>query len=612
MRSMKLLLSIAFIGVGILVFPTTTHAADSPSLLLISEIETTGTNGSGDVPDEEFVRLTNISGDTLEVNNWQIDYLSASGTSVTHLATLNGIVRPNGSVLIAHTGYPGVTADVSFGSIGASALAKTGGQIRVVNGLGTVMDLVGWGSASVAAPWPKISAISSGYSVKRIIPSHPLFGMGMDYTFASGTQPMNPVGGAYEPDMCSNVDDIQLALPDGMMQSGGNCVAIPPLDVCNNLEGDQPEIPIGYGRDENGLCYIDMCLNIAGLQLEVPAHYERDQMGDCFEHDECDNISGAQFEIPENMVRKGVNDCVVDVASLQLTELLPNADGSDTDHEYIEIYNPTNKTVSLITYYLQTGVAADKIYSFPAGAVIGPGEYKAFYNDDVNFTLINTTGRVVLGAIDGTVLGDSGVYESPGDGMAWALIDGIWRYTDQPTPGVANIWSLPDDDTDVPSQSTSVLCPAGKYRNPLTNRCRNIETDASVLAACDADQYRNPETGRCRKVASAAAQTPCKEGQYRSEETNRCRNIATASAELTPCKEGQERSPETNRCRNVSAKAVPDAAFAIEPMKEGLKAFAGWWALGGVGVLAVSYAGWEWRYELMNVLRRVKYFVIRK
>lgn len=232
--------------------------------------------------------------------------------------------------------------------------------------------------------------------------------------------------------------------------------------------------------------------------------------------------------------------------------------------------------------------------AFPAGTTIAPGEYRAFSDAQLKYTLPNTAGRVVPTGVDGIVYGDTGVYEKPADGESWALIDGVWQYTNQPTPAAVNnarVEPEPKDETDVPAP-----CPAGKYRNPLTNRCRNIEADASVLATCGEGQYRNPETGRCRKITTTTL-TPCKDGQYRSEETNRCRNIATASTQK-PCKDNQYRSEETNRCRNLTSTNIPESSFAVQPVKDGAMAFVGWWALGGVGVLAAGYGVWEWRSEL--------------
>jgi hypothetical protein len=220
----------------------------------------------------------------------------------------------------------------------------------------------------------------------------------------------------------------------------------------------------------------------------------------------------------------------------------------------------------------------------------------------MKFTLLNTSSRVVLRAVDGSTMSDTGVYTSPQDGESWALINGVWQYTNQPTPGMANMASVENTQADT-TDTGLAPCPTGKYRNPLTNRCRNIESDASVLATCDADQYRNPETGRCKKIAVTSL-TPCKENQYRSEETNHCRTIQAASVQK-PCKENQYRSEETNRCRNLPASTVPDAAFAVQPIKDTGVAFVGWWALGGVMAVAVGYAAWEWRRELQAQFARV-------
>ena len=52
------------------------------------------------------------------------------------------------------------------------------------------------------------------------------------------------------------------------------------------------------------------------------------------------------------------------------------------------------------------------------------------------------------------------------------------------------------------------------------------------------------------------------------------------------------------------------AAFAVEPVKDGGKAFIGWWALGGVGVLAGGYGVWEWRREMAGAIRKVTAFFV--
>lgn len=321
------------------------------------------------------------------------------------------------------------------------------------------------------------------------------------------------------------------------------------------------------------------------------------------EADVCSNLDGPQAELPADYRFEGT-ECVLDLLPLQITEVLPNATGSDTGKEFIELYNPTDRIANLDIYRLYVGMSDPKIYSFPAGSSIGPGEYAVFYDTQIQFTLVNTTGKVSVAGSDNTVVSETEAYAQPADDEAWALIGDTWQYTNQPTPGAGNNVSIEVEEGTSAALSPTP-CPEGKYRNPLTGRCRTIESDASVLATCDGDQYRNPETGRCRKLTTPVSTAPCKEGQYRSEETNRCRTIAAASAALAACKDGQERNPETNRCRNVTAAAMPAAGFAVEPVAQGAQAFVGWWALGAVGFLALGYAAWEWRAEIARQIRKI-------
>jgi hypothetical protein len=210
-----------------------------------------------------------------------------------------------------------------------------------------------------------------------------------------------------------------------------------------------------------------------------------------------------------------------------------------------------------------------------------------------------------VAAIDGSIVAETPYYESAKEGESWAFIDGIWQYTNRPTFNAANTSSAiiaPKED------ATLKPCADNQYRSEETNRCRLIAA-AAELTPCKEGQVRNEETNRCRStVAIAGGLTPCKEGQYRSEETNRCRAIATDASTLTPCKAGQERNPDTNRCRTI-IQSLTDAAFAPEPVKQDSTAFAGWWAIGGVGALAAGRLGWEWREEIIKGIRAAAAFL---
>lgn len=586
-----------------------TSKADAISQsVVISQVQTGGS--SSGTAGQEFVELYNNSSVDIDMSGWCITYSSSSNVSQLPLYCINGTstvkiwLKAKSFATFVSSDYMSATG---FGGDGIfnynGGMAATGGVVRLFDTSKHEIDKFAWGMVSgestrVQVAVGKVYQRAGGAIMQDT-------GAPTDFIESN---PTIHSSGIYEQiiDVCPNIENAQIVIPEGMtMDTVGNCVVPPPIDVCPNIADLQTQLPGGYLVDDVGNCQPDSCMNLDGLQISVPDYYDSNAIGECIEHDECPNQEGAQHNVPEGMVKNESGNCVLDLVPLEITEILPNAKGSDGGKEFIEIYNPSDKTVDLVPYIIQTGIYSDKIFTFPSGATILPGERKTFNDSEIGFTLGNASGRVVLASIDGTVFSDTGIYEAAGDNMAWAYIGGVWQYTDQPSPGEINTASLievVDDDT--ATVQGVAACAAGKYRNPLTNRCRSIESDATVLASCDIDQYRNPETGRCRKIASASSLTPCKDGQYRSEETNRCRSISAATSELAPCKEGQERNPDTNRCRNAAAKSVPAAAYAIEPVKDSAKAFVGWWALGGILLLAMGYAGWEWRREIGVFVRK--------
>lgn len=289
---------------------------------------------------------------------------------------------------------------------------------------------------------------------------------------------------------------------------------------------------------------------------------------------------------------------------LEISELLPNAKGSDTGSEYIELYNPNmSRELYLDSYTLLVGPNLEKAFSFPAGTYVLPGSYRAFYNSEISFSLLNTASRAALRLADGTIVSEPPAYSSPADDMAWANIQGVWKYTNILTPGMENIPSPIDSVSgDVPEESspasTQKPCADNQFRNLETGRCKLIATAHEAPKPCAANQERNPETGRCRLIAATTTQKPCEANQERNPETGRCRLISSTTQVPAPCKEGQERNLETNRCRTVRSLTKVSGEVKGTSKDSGGQQWYVWAAMGGVLLLATSYAVWEWRVEL--------------
>lgn len=576
--------------------------------VVISQLQLAG-YGTG-TASQEFVELYNNSSLDVDVTGWCLSYTSSSGSTTSELVCIAGsdpaskVWLKAKSYIVFVSGeyrkYQAQKGDGVFSYI--SGMASTGGTVRLLANTNSEVDRVSWGAVTgevVVAPAPPGGSALVRIGEDTLQDSD---NFATDFIIKAS---LPRSGGLYETvlDACANIPGVQVNVPVGYeADEQGGCSEVQQGDVCSNIDGYQNTLPLGYLQDEDGGCSYDYCANLAGLQASMPEWFTRNESGDCFEYDACLTMSGVQHTVPSNYVDQGDGDCN-EVVVVEISEILPNPSGADAGKEFIELYNPGDRDVDLSNYMLQVGSNSIKKYSL-AGRSIAAHSYMAIYNSEISFTMTNTTGRVVLMSQLGEVYSDTGIYGAAGEDEAWANVNGVWQYTNQPTPGAANSSSVHDEDDTKTADSLIAECPVGKYRNPATNRCKVIESTEASLAPCDPGQYRSPETGRCRKVVAATTLTPCKDGQYRSEETNRCRNIAASSSSLTPCKEGQERNQETNRCRAIKASTVPPANYAVEPVKDGVKTFIGWWILGIVGLIAVGYAGWEWRQEVGIFIRK--------
>ena len=203
--------------------------------------------------------------------------------------------------------------------------------------------------------------------------------------------------------------------------------------------------------------------------------------------------------------------------ALEFSEILSYY-ADDQSEQFIELYNPTTKTVSLDgcqirykkkTYALSGSISADSYYAYYPGENFSLTKNPTSSN---SVELLDTTGEVV-----DELLYPNGQKKSTSYARFFDYAGTeSWSKTYTPTPGSANVYQEfrtcesgkvinPATGNCVKADSlTTTLseCPAGKYRNPLTGRCKSIETESSGLKECAEGYERNPATNRCRKITS--------------------------------------------------------------------------------------------------------------
>jgi hypothetical protein len=321
----------------------------------------------------------------------------------------------------------------------------------------------------------------------------------------------------------------------------------------------------------------------------------------------------------------------VEYQPLLVTELLPDPapPQSDAEHEFIELYNPSDTPVNTEGYILQSGNSYQYSFVLPTYTIVAKG-YLVLYASETGLTLANTTSQVRILNPDSLELHKTASYSAIKEGYSWILYEDSWSMTNQPTPGEKNLLVRDTQVTTSSNNSTGFgPCPAGKFRNPATNRCKTLQTD-NQLKPCAADQFRNPETNRCKKISSSSSTlTPCSTGQYRNPETNRCKSLATSASSslkpcnagqfrnpatnrckkiesskstLKPCEEGQERNPETNRCRKVAGVSTANALTQPASVQNSSVRYG---VVIAVAVLAGGYGLYEYRHEILSRIRKV-------
>ena len=517
---------------------------------VITMVQTTGGTGR---TDEELIELFNNSDADVDVTGWKI---TSAGTKLYEFSPENKglghyVILPAGkTVLLVTPAF--LTAHAGFASDGTftnSKIANASGSVQIVDAVGTFVSGLSWGMGTPSDGAPFAKSFSSGGVLERKVAAD----------------------GIWYQDTRVNNDDFSTST----------------LRV---------QYSAGYLRDR-----YDACLNIDGISEIIPDGWLRNAT---------DGTCAEQKKDP-------INTC----EAIQFSEIAAN-----TSHQFIELYNSSDIEQNLYGCMLMTNRSTSTKYMFTDEMIPAHGYMTVYVSDTPLLVTKTTTGIIYLLSSDGATEVDSVSYANLHVDTAWAKIDNQWLQTYLPTPGEENAVAIYPacDEGYERSQTTGrcnkvavivepTPCKDGQYRSEETGRCRAIET-VSTLKPCAEGQYRSEETNRCRSIVAtvASALKPCADDQFRNPATGRCKLIASVDDLPKPCPEGQERNEATNRCRKISVQAMPEAAFPVEPIKDGAKAFVGWWAMGGILVLGAAYASWEWRDEIRHMVRRAATVVHRK
>ena len=191
---------------------------------------------------------------------------------------------------------------------------------------------------------------------------------------------------------------------------------------------------------------------------------------------------------------------------LQISELLPDpaAPQTDGEHEYIELHNPNPEPVDIEGYRLQSGNSFSYSYTFE-NATIAANSYQAFFVSQTGLTLANGGSRARLLDSAGVVVSDTAPYEDAEPGQSWMLVDATWQWSAAPSPGLANVVTLPvaavaaATKTAAPKKTAKPAPKTAASKKPSTAKAKTAsatkaaKTTKPASGSSERAEYQEPE-----------------------------------------------------------------------------------------------------------------------
>lgn len=181
----------------------------------------------------------------------------------------------------------------------------------------------------------------------------------------------------------------------------------------------------------------------------------------------------------------------------------------------------------------------------------------------------------------------------------------VAKYELKEKRSLASMVKLDDNSTTSDNETKSEkTCPEGKFLNPKTNRCKNLQEVKETSTGKTITTY-DPETGEGTTIKV------CNEGYYLNSETNRCNKVkedsSTSTSSITKtCPEGKELNPETNRCRNIKKNDGADHKLDVPELgdSEGRDfiAIGSVIAIIAMGIVAIIF---QFRKEIFGFLKKL-------
>ncbi len=181
-----------------------------------------------------------------------------------------------------------------------------------------------------------------------------------------------------------------------------------------------------------------------------------------------------------------------------------------------------------------------------------------------------------------------------GETKSQIVIGNIVKMNETESPSGPNAESAETN----PSADTKT-CPEGKFLNPKTNRCKNIQEVSETSTGKTITTY-DPNTGE------ATTTKVCNEGYYLNTETNRCNKVKddAKTSSIKTCPEGQVLNPETNRCKKIKENGGADYKLDVPELGDsGENTFAAVGSILAILAVGTGFVVFQFRHEIAKFFK---------
>lgn len=158
--------------------------------------------------------------------------------------------------------------------------------------------------------------------------------------------------------------------------------------------------------------------------------------------------SSSTIKIIETQVNTATSNTSSNWSKVELSEILPNPSGSETDNEWIELYNNSSVAVNIDRW--QIGDGSSRRFTLTTekqDTLLSPYGYLLIKRTISGVSLNNTGEQISLYAPDGSVI-DKVIYDKALEDYSFIKLNGAWQWTNSLTPGKLNILTVVEEIND--------------------------------------------------------------------------------------------------------------------------------------------------------------------